>query len=50
VLAAIDATMRWRLSFWDAMIVTAAQRAGAGIVWSEDLNANQTFNGVTSVA
>ncbi len=47
VLAAIDATMRWRLSFWDAMIVTAAQRAGAGVVWSEDLSANQTFDSVT---
>jgi predicted nucleic acid-binding protein len=48
LLAAIDATARWQISFWDAMIVTAAQRAGASIVWSEDLNLNATrvFEGV----
>jgi predicted nucleic acid-binding protein len=47
VPAAVDATIRWQLSFWDAMIVTAAQRAGAGVLWSEDLNARQEFDGVT---
>ena len=47
VLAAIDATVRWKISFWDAMILTAAQGTGASVVWSEDLGANQTFDGVT---
>jgi len=47
VLAAIDATIRWQLSFCDAMIVIAAQRAGADVLWSEDLNATQTFDGLT---
>jgi predicted nucleic acid-binding protein len=47
VLTAIDATIRWQLSFWDAMIVIAAQRAGADVLWSEDLNATQTFDGLT---
>ena len=47
VLAAIDATARWRISFWDAMIITAAQAAGAAVVWSEDLNADQAFDGLT---
>ena len=28
VLDAIDATIRWKLSFWDAMVLIAAQRAG----------------------
>lgn len=28
------------------MILTAADVGGATIVWSEDLNANQTFDGV----
>jgi predicted nucleic acid-binding protein len=46
VLAAIDACVRWQISFWDAMILTAAERAGAAVVWSEDLNATQTFDGV----
>lgn len=46
VLTAIDAATRWQISFWDAMILTAADVGGATIVWSEDLNANQTFDGV----
>ncbi len=47
VLEAIDAAERWHLSFWDAMIVTAAQRAGAAVLWSEDLQHGQTFEGLT---
>jgi len=47
VLAAVDASVRWQISFWDAMILIAAERAGAAVVWSEDLNATQTFDGVS---
>jgi predicted nucleic acid-binding protein len=47
VLAAIDASARWHVSFWDAMILTAAQRAGAPVLWSEDLGDGQIFDSVT---
>lgn len=47
VLDASDAAARWRISFWDAMIVTAAQKAGAEVLWSEDLNDGQTYDGPT---
>lgn len=47
ILAAIDSAARWRISFWDAMILTAASRAGAQTVWSEDLNAGQAYDSVT---
>jgi predicted nucleic acid-binding protein len=47
VLTAIDSGERWQLSFWDAMIVTTAQRAGASVLWSEDLSEGQTFNELT---
>jgi predicted nucleic acid-binding protein len=47
VLAAIDATVNWNISFWDAMILVAAHRSGATLVWSEDLNTGQTFDIVT---
>lgn len=47
VLTAVDDAERWRLSFWDAMIVTAARRAGASVLWSEDLNDGQAFDGLT---
>jgi predicted nucleic acid-binding protein len=46
VLTAIDGAVRWQVSFWDAMILTSAIRAGAGIVWSEDLNEGQPYDGV----
>ncbi len=34
------------ISFWDAMIVAAARRAGAARILSEDLNPGQTIAGV----
>lgn len=45
VLAAIDGAERWQVSFWDAMVLQAAHIAGADILWSEDLNSGQSFNG-----
>ena len=47
VLEAIDGAQRWRTSFWDAMILTAAIKAGAAVVWSEDLNDGQSYDGTT---
>lgn len=35
-----------RLSFWDSLIVAAAQRADASILLSEDLNHGQVIGGV----
>jgi predicted nucleic acid-binding protein len=35
-----------RISFWDALIVAAARKAGAARILSEDLNAGQTISGV----
>ena len=35
------------VSFWDAMIITMARRAGAQVLWSEDLHHGQAFDGVT---
>ena len=45
VVSAIDGAARWHISFWDAMILTTAIRAGAGTVWSEDLNDGQAYDG-----
>ena len=38
-----------RISFWDALIVVAAQRSGAAILYSEDLNHGQRIRGVRIV-
>ena len=46
VLDAIDASVRWGVSFWDAMILVAAAKCGASIVWSEDLADGQTYGEV----
>lgn len=46
VLQAIDASDQWRVSFWDAMILTMANKASASVVWSEDLKSGQRYGGV----
>lgn len=46
VIEAINAADRWQVSFWDAMILIAAKKAGATAVWSEDLNAGQSYGEV----
>lgn len=46
VLAAIDTSLRWQISFWDAMLLLAARNAGAALLWSEDLNHGQSYDGV----
>jgi len=37
---------RWQLSLWDAMIVAAARRAGAPVLYTEDLNHGQHYGSV----
>lgn len=46
VLEASAIEQRHQLSFWDAMIVAAAVRAGAERLLSEDLNDGQQIEGV----
>lgn len=46
VLAAIDLHRRHRMSFWDAMILRSAALLGCEVVYSEDLNSGQRYDGV----
>ena len=46
VLEAITVHRRTGISFWDAMIVRSASSMGCGVMWSEDLNAGQSYEGV----
>ena len=46
VIAAIELHRLTRISFWDAEIVHAARLAGAGIVYSEDLQHGGMLGGV----
>lgn len=43
---AIDCSIVNRLSFWDALIVVAAESARCERLWSEDLNDGQIIRGV----
>jgi len=49
VLEAIDFEQRFKLSFWDSMIVVAAQKAGASLLYSEDFSHGQQFGPVQVV-
>jgi predicted nucleic acid-binding protein len=49
VLAAIRFHGRHRISFWDAMIVQSATQLGCDVLYSEDLNAGQRYDGVLVV-
>lgn len=44
-----EVTMRWKLSFWDSLIIAAAMRAKAEVLFTEDLQAGQRFDFVTVV-
>ena len=43
---ALDLMERWKLSFWDALILLAAHRSGASVLWSEDFNDRQNYHGI----
>ncbi|MBV8453256.1 MAG: PIN domain-containing protein [Deltaproteobacteria bacterium] len=43
ILNAIETTQRYRLSFWDSLIIQSALRGGATILYSEDLQPGRTI-------
>jgi predicted nucleic acid-binding protein len=47
ILEALELEARYQLSFWDALVVHAAQVAGAEILYSEDLSDGQRYGTVT---
>jgi predicted nucleic acid-binding protein len=49
VVQALDMEARYKITFWDALILHAAAHAGASILYSEDLAAGQSYGGVQVV-
>jgi len=49
VLKALDIEMRYKTSFWDALILQAAADAGATVLYSEDLAAGQRYGSIQVV-
>jgi len=46
IRAAVELARDAQLSFWDALVVVAAARAGAAVLYTEDLNHDQEILGV----
>jgi predicted nucleic acid-binding protein len=49
ILETLDLEARYQISFWDALIVHAAQAAGAEVLYSEDLSHGQSYGSATIV-
>jgi len=46
IAAAIDYEERYGMSFWDALILAAAESGGAEVLFTEDLNNGQRYGSV----
>ena len=49
ILRAADISARLKLSFWDALILSAAEAAGANLLLTEDLSHGRSYHGVRAV-
>jgi predicted nucleic acid-binding protein len=49
ILEALDLEARYQISFWDALVIQAAQGSGAEMLYSEDLPDGQTYGRVRVV-
>jgi len=47
--AARQLCRRYRISYWDAAVLAACKRLGAGVLYSEDLTHGQDYGGVRVV-
>ena len=49
VLEALAIEARYQISFWDALIIHAAESSGAAVLYSEDLSDGKTYGSVRVV-
>ena len=49
VLEALEIEVRYKISFWDALVLHAAESSGAAILYSEDLAAGQSYGSIQVV-
>lgn len=49
IYEAIDCSILNQLSFWDSLIIAAAESVKCTEIWSEDLNAGQMIKGIRIV-
>jgi predicted nucleic acid-binding protein len=46
ILEALELEARYQISFWDALVIHAAQAAGTDVLYSEDLSDGQPYGSV----
>ena len=46
ILGALELQERYQISFWDALVIHAAQTAGVATLYSEDLSDRQRYGEV----
>ena len=49
VRRAVDTCGRYQISYWDGLIIAAAERARCSRIFSEDLNSGQFYNEVLAI-
>ena len=49
VLQALEIEVRYKISFWDALVLRAAESSGAAVLYSEDLAAGQHYGAIQVV-
>ena len=49
VLRAMDTHKEYGITYWDSLIVAAAERGGCTRIFSEDLNSGQSYHGIVVV-
>ena len=48
-IRALEIQQRYKISFWDALLLHAAETSGAAVLYSEDLAAGQRYNNIRVV-
>jgi predicted nucleic acid-binding protein len=49
VVHALEIEVRYKISFWDALVLEAAEQSGARVLYSEDLSAGQKYGQIQVV-
>jgi predicted nucleic acid-binding protein len=49
IVAGVEASLRYGISYWDGAIIAAAERLGATTLYTEDLSHGQRYGSVTVV-
>lgn len=49
ILEALQIEVRYKISFWDALILQAAEAAGVGTIYSEDFTSGRSYGSVRVV-